>query len=60
MTSTDDRNTDDRSPGGIGQMALSWGMAPEQARRIEEAAAALTVAAHVADECEGWLRPPCE
>jgi DNA-binding transcriptional ArsR family regulator len=47
--------TDDRSPGSIGQIALCRGMSPEQARRIEATAAALTLHAHVADERSAWL-----
>jgi hypothetical protein len=44
--------TDDRSAGSIGQWALAQGMSPEEAQRIEEIAAALTIDADVA-----WLEP---
>jgi hypothetical protein len=52
--------TDDRSPGSIGQLALSWGMSPEEARRIEAVAAAILVDADVTDQRSSWLPEPCE
>jgi hypothetical protein len=51
--------TDDRSPGSIMDLALSWGMSPENARRIEATAAALLVDAHIADERSSRLHQPC-
>jgi hypothetical protein len=51
--------TDDRSPGSIGDMALSWGIRPEDARRIEEIAAAILVDAHIADERIALPRQRC-
>jgi hypothetical protein len=52
--------TDDRSPGSIGELALSWGMSPEDARRIEAVAAAIVVDADVTDQRSRWLAEPCE
>jgi hypothetical protein len=52
--------TDDRSPGSIGELALSWGMSPEDARRIEAVAAAIVVDADVTDQRSSWLPEPFE
>ncbi|WP_170231552.1 hypothetical protein [Pseudonocardia kunmingensis] len=42
--------TDDRSPGSIEQLALSWGLSPEQARKVAATAAALAAGALPLDE----------
>ncbi|MHA6631421.1 hypothetical protein ACU61A_38805 [Pseudonocardia sichuanensis] len=42
--------TDDRSPGSIEQLALSWGLNPEQARKVAATAAALAAGALPLDE----------
>lgn len=41
--------TDDRSPGSIEQLALSWGLSPERARKVAATAAALAADAHPLD-----------
>ncbi len=42
--------TDDRSPGSIEDLALSWGLSPEQARKVAATAAALAAGAYPVDE----------
>jgi hypothetical protein len=42
--------TDDRSPGSIEELALSWGLSPEQARKVAETAVALAAGAYPLDE----------
>jgi hypothetical protein len=38
--------TDDRSPGSIEDLALSWGLSPERAREVAATAAALAAGAY--------------
>jgi hypothetical protein len=42
--------TDDRSPGSIEDLALSWGLTPEQARKVAATAVALAREAYPMDE----------
>lgn len=38
--------TDDRSPGSIEDLALSWGLSPEQARKVAATAVALAAGSY--------------
>lgn len=42
--------TDDRSPGSIEDLALSWGLTPGQARKVASMAAALAAGSYPMDE----------
>jgi hypothetical protein len=42
--------TDDRSPGSIEDLALSWGLTPEQARKVADIAVALAAGTYPVDE----------
>lgn len=42
--------TDDRSPGSIEQLALSWGLSPEQARKVAATAVSLAAGTYPVDE----------
>jgi hypothetical protein len=42
--------TDDRSPGSIEDLALSWGLSPEQAHKVAATAAALAAGTYPVDE----------
>lgn len=41
--------TDDRSPGSIEDLALSWGLTPEQARKVASTATALAAGTYPLD-----------
>jgi hypothetical protein len=42
--------TDDRSPGSIEDLALSWGLSPERAREVAATAVALAAGTYPVDE----------
>jgi hypothetical protein len=57
--------TDDRSPGSIEDLALSWGLTPEQARKVADIAVALAAGTYPVDEYvprqrRCTLRPPTQ
>lgn len=42
--------TDDRSPGSIEDLALSWGLSPERARKVAAIAAALAAGTYPVED----------